>query len=350
MATAAVTKKFANNSVNLRSRYTVREERMDFDEVLTLFVRSRRSGTVTAARPARERTIYEYEYDLNKFFGWMQSKGVKRYSEIRRTHVADFIEHYQSLDLKPSSKGKMFRSVRALFNFTRKDEDCRRVGLTDFTSLLPRIPKNEKNLYIPSVNTMMEFLNALDQTVMWGLRDYVVTCLILDCGVRIGEVCELTPEHIKWDSAHILVPEEGKTGTRIVPIDRETTIPLLKRWVHVREKFAKVPQLFVSKYGGKCSPNTFDQSFDEIRQATNIGKEKDGNLTPHTVRHFFCTYYLVNGGSLQTLQQITGHESLETLMIYVHYANQLSVVKAEHAKVSPLKNLPRSDKKRRKMF
>jgi integrase/recombinase XerD len=352
MATAAIPRKGKQNYIsNLRGAYEVREERMDFDEVMSLFTRSRRTGTVTASKPARERTIFEYEYDLNKFFGWLrENTGVRRYSDVRRNHVTDFIEHYQSLDLKASSKNKMFRSLRALFNFTRRDDNCVRVALADFTTLLPKIPKNERKFYVPSVEVMTEFLHAFDQSNMWGLRDYVVTSLILDSGVRIGEVCELTEKHIKWDSGHVLVPEEGKSGTRVVPIDRETTLPLLRRWLHVREKFAKVPQLFVTKWGGKCSPNTFDQAFDKMREDTGLGVEKDGNLTPHTVRHFFCTHYLVNGGTLQSLQQITGHESLETLMIYVHYANQLSVVKEEHSRVSPLKNLPNTIKKKRKMF
>jgi site-specific recombinase XerD len=47
--------------------------------------------------------------------------------------------------------------------------------------------------------------------------------------------------------------------------------------------------------------------------------------------------YLVNGGTLHNLQRITGHKNLDTLMIYVNLANQMTTVRAEHEKVSPVK-------------
>jgi integrase/recombinase XerD len=91
-------------------------------------------------------------------------------------------------------------------------------------------------------------------------------------------------------------------------------------------------------------------SFDRQRKLTKLGASEHGNLTIHTVRHFFCTYYLVNGGALHNLQRITGHRSVQTLMIYVHLANQIKSVAAEHSRVSPLKNPGRgAAKKTRKI-
>ncbi len=65
----------------------------------------------------------------------------------------------------------------------------------------------------------------------------------------------------------------------------------------------------------------------------------EGVLTPHVVRHYFCTHYLINGGSLSTLKAITGHTSLETLQIYLHMAEQFSFVAKEHSEASPLQSL-----------
>jgi hypothetical protein len=46
--------------------------------------------------------------------------------------------------------------------------------------------------------------------------------------------------------------------------------------------------------------------------------------------------YLVNGGALHNLQRIKGHRTLETLMIYVNLAKQLTTVAEEANRVSPL--------------
>jgi hypothetical protein len=49
--------------------------------------------------------------------------------------------------------------------------------------------------------------------------------------------------------------------------------------------------------------------------------------------------YLVNGGTLHNLQKITGHKNLNTLMIYVHMAQQMTSVVEEANRVSPLKSM-----------
>ena len=56
----------------------------------------------------------------------------------------------------------------------------------------------------------------------------------------------------------------------------------------------------------------------------------DKNITFHSLRHSFATYYLANGGSLLTLQSMLGHTNLNTTTIYLHLSqnfNQLEGIK-----------------------
>jgi integrase/recombinase XerD len=225
--------------------------------------------------------------------------------------------------------------------------------MTGWLSALPKIPKNKPKLWIPTPHEMHGFIKGFDQGFRWGMRDYVATSLMLDCGARIGELCHLTPEHIKFEANMILIPVEGKTSERLVPIDDEVTAPLLRRWIRERASFAKTKWLFTNRYGGQCKPGTFDQSFADNRTRLGVAS-KGAHITPHTVRHYFCTHYLVNGGTLHGLRDITGHQSFDTLQIYVHLANQINFFKDEHKRVSPLKSLAASSslvgtKKKRKV-
>ena len=56
-------------------------------------------------------------------------------------------------------------------------------------------------------------------------------------------------------------------------------------------------------------------------------------LGAHTLRHTFATMYLRTGGGTRQLQDILGHNKIETTMIYVHLAG--NDVAEDHALHSP---------------
>jgi site-specific recombinase XerD len=71
---------------------------------------------------------------------------------------------------------------------------------------------------------------------------------------------------------------------------------------------------------------TFAQSFSDNLKKTKLDTELgDSTISCHTVRHYFCTMYLVRGGTLHNLQRITGHKTIDTLLIYVNLANQMTL-------------------------
>lgn len=289
-------------------------------------------------------SIRPYRYNLPKFFKYLRDvRSRKFWQQVTREDVNAFIEHFQSLELSEHTKHQVFRNIKTFMKWIDDDAGCQASGVVAHLKAVPKLKHLKGRIYLPSPQELNKFIEAFDRDSIWGYRDYVVSTLILGCGARIGEICNMVLDDIKWDIGMVRLFGKGKKE-RIVPVEGDEIFPMLKKWLLVREGYAQgngLDRVFVNRNGGMCQPNTFDQSFNKHRKATGIGNAEHGSLSPHTLRHFFCTYYLVDGGDIEKLQRITGHEDIQTLMNYVHLANQLGAIKDDHTRVSPLKSLRR---------
>lgn len=337
---------------NLKNAWSVTKDSpgMSWDEAEAAFIRSRKLGIYGASKAVKPRTVQEYRWDLKQFFDFQRSIGNTHYNQLTEKAVLDYVAHLQSNGWSPATQRKYLISLKAFFRWAERDPECKEANMQSFTRFMPRISKEIRRTFVPSKEQMQAFLAGFDKTLIWGLRDYTACAFMLDTGARIGEVCNLEPDDFRWQLG--LVNLEGKTGERLVPFNFETTGRLIKNWMRERTRFAhpECKRVFVTRFGGDCTPDTFRQAFEDNLKRTGLDKVLgDETISAHTLRHYFCTMYLVNGGTLHNLQRITGHKTLETLMIYVNLARQMTTVSEEANRVSPLSTLlnTKQEQKRR---
>lgn len=142
-------------------------------------------------------------------------------------------------------------------------------------------------------------------------RDRVLLLLLLDTGLRIGEVAGLRPEDLQQDGVgRWTLRVVGKVGERQVPVSRE-----------VVQQLTGLLPWSVTLWGVKRAI---------IRCMRRAGVTRG---SCHALRHTFAKHYLVRGGDLFSLQAILGHQDIKSTRIYVELAR--SDVARQHAQFSP---------------
>jgi integrase len=291
---------------------------------------------------ARPETIKTYTYALKVFSKYMEdvrNRGV--YQEISRLDMISFTEHIRGeLDSGRWSLSKyllILKTLKAMFRWMEKDDDCREEELKSWRERLPKGGKVPKRERIPSTIELKQWQKAFNTKTATGLRNYMMFSVMLETGMRRGELANIKVSDLHLDRSLIHIPD-GKTGSRAVTITSMLADKIrayLKR--RSRSAYKESPYLFPSRTSLEkpTNPQYITQVFRRLKKELGLP-----NLTPHTLRHAFCTYYLANGGSVENLRMQTGHTTYSAMLHYMHLAKvggKQAVSELE--KASPLKML-----------
>ena len=170
-------------------------------------------------------------------------------------------------------------------------------------------PKREKTL--PNVLSKEEVLKIIDSTE--NLKHKTLLALIYSAGLRISEAINMKLKDI--DSIRMLIHLKNAKGKK----DRYTLLSekvllLLREYYLV---YKPKEYLFEGQFGGMYSSRSAQVILKQAAEKAGIRKP----ITLHTLRHSFATHLLESGTDLRYIQDLLGHSSPKTTMIYTHVTN-----------------------------
>ena len=163
--------------------------------------------------------------------------------------------------------------------------------------------------------------------------------ILLDTGLRIGELVNLKMEDVHMDEGYLKVLGKGKKE-RIVPIGKFVQMELLHFIEKVRPQpyYSDCDKLFLSRGGKPITVNTVKLVFSRLAKSSGVNR-----LHAHLCRHTFAINYLLNGGDIFSLREILGHTTLEMVNHYLHFTS--SQITAQHHKYSPMDRMQEKEGK-----
>lgn len=180
--------------------------------------------------------------------------------------------------------------------------------------------KERKAKKLPKVIGKDDFttlMGAINTKCPTGLRNRAIFETMYRAGLRVQEVANLTPADVNLKTGQIFVQQGKCSKDRYIPIG-----PCLMEWL---SKYAvERPQsqyFFCTLQGEQLEVRYIRAALERVSNKANVfiqdgAKQKPVN--PHSLRHSAATNWLDDGLSIREVQDLLGHEKLNTTMIYTH--------------------------------
>lgn len=276
-----------------------------------------------------EVTIDWYKWQLGDFFRWLGSDNPSDLSLLHFKEYGVYLRSQVKRDgdkLSGSSVNGALRAVKAFYNFAIDSE-----FLENFSRhlKLPRVHKKEQ--LILDDDEIRELLSCFNPGNLIDLRNKCFVVLMMDCGLRRGEIPRLNVGDVNLKNNTLLVRGKG-SKQRIVPFG-DNCADLLFSYTRIRCFLSSDDPFFIDRCGYRCTDNLIKQVFQDLKERSGIER-----LHPHLLRHTFATYYLADGGDLETLRLILGHSNIQTTQMYLHLAFNLKLSRSHyHSHLDSLK-------------
>ena len=261
-------------------------------------------------------TILAYGKDIAQFLVYLNKNHKTTSDQIATEDITSF-----QTSLAPNytvkSISRKLNSIKTFCRFLNQNGDLKHNPASQIHSptLSPTTPR---------ILTKVEY-RALRDAARDDLRLAAVVELLLQTGLRIGELGHLKLEHINKDKTAITVrPYESHSG-RTVPLNSAAR-QALDKYLKDRPR-SRDNTLFITKTGHPFLIRNIRSSLNRLFKKAGIAK-----ATVNDLRHTFISAQIQAGTPLNFIAQIVGHKRLSTTEQYLKYVkpgSQKSAIQLE---------------------
>jgi len=246
-------------------------------------------------------TILAYTNDINQLVKFLEEKGINNINAVNTQVLEEFKTDLEKKGYTAKSISRKINSLKTFFRFLKKE------GIIENDPAAP-VSHPKYTIKPPRILSKLEY-RALRDACRNDARIYAIVELMLQTGIRIGEVANLQLEDYKKDELYIR-PFESHEG-RSIPLNKAAQ-EAIERYLEERPK-VKEKTLFITKNGRPFLVRNIRSSIERYFEIAGIKDAKVNDL-----RHTWVYYHLAAGTPLTTIAKLAGHKRLSTTEKYLN--------------------------------
>lgn len=279
-----------------------------------------------------EDTIASYKYDILKFYKFINNEGVLL-QDVDRQLLRNFLSIELMNNVSKRSCQRRVSAIKHFYDYLFNELKIINKNPFVFVSTMKASKKYPDVYFKEQIQQLFNKNKARTDEMM--IRDQAIIELLYASGLRASELVNLTILNI--DNRNRMVRVFGKERKeRMIPFSTDAQIYLDKYIKELRPKLLNKKlnnvaerHLFLNAQGKKLTTRGLEYILKQIQIKCNLSFD----LHPHALRHSFASHLLSGGADLRLIQELLGHENINTTSIYTHVSEE--TIKEEYKKAHP---------------
>jgi len=260
-------------------------------------------------------SIEAYIRDVGKFIEFTEAKGYQKLKpeNVELKQLEEFLDWINKTGLSANSQARIISGIRAFYKYLLIEDIINH----DPTELLEAPKTGRKLPDTLSREEIENIINVIDLSKPEGERNKAILETLYGCGLRVSELINLKISNLHFDMGFIKVVGKGNKE-RWVPVGRQA-MKQINNYLEYKRPLIEAKKgsediLFLNRRGNKLSRVMIFHIIKDLAEKAGIRK----TISPHTMRHSFATHLVEGGADLRAVQEMLGHESINTTEIYTH--------------------------------
>ena len=283
------------------------------------------------------RTVSEYHLDLRMFlrFLTLMRKELPYQTPLDEidikwidASVLDTVSSSEVFDfLSAAARARKLSAIKAFYKYltiSTKQIQNNPVKDIEFPKIRRSLPKY---LTLEESTALLKAVDGPNKN-----RDFAILMLFLNCGIRRSELVGLNLTDVYEDRIRVV----GKGNKERIVYMGSSCRKAIDRYLEERNQIVLTDNkaLFGSRDKNRISVSAVHRLVKKHLLESGLDASQ---FSAHKLRHTAATLMLANGVDLKTLQEVLGHENLNTTQIYTHIENTDKKIAAEANPLSKLK-------------